>query len=304
MSRVEVSSVLRPSTSSGRAKIETRHIDALTLNPVNYSDLAELERTGESGAVCTIIRERGSVPRHVGSKMLVKADGTLHGTVGGGEMEQRVRQEALEALHEGKPRVVTYTLSNPAQGDPGVCGGEVEIFIEPLLHQPKLLVIGGGHVGRALVHLGKWLGFRVTLSDDRAEFCNPQAVPGADEYLPGPMAELPKTFTFTPATYIVLPTRGVPLDVTGLPHLIGQPHAYLGVIGSQRRWLTAVKQLEAQGFSREALAHIRAPMGLELNAETPEEIAVSVLAEIIMLRRAGTGVPMQVALSEAPDRAA
>lgn len=270
---------------------------------MNYADLAELERIGESAAVCTIIRERGSVPRHVGSKMVVKADGSLHGTIGGGEMEQRVRREALEALHEGKSRIVTYTLSNPAAGDPGVCGGEVEVYIEPLRPPATLLVIGGGHVGRALVHLGKWLGFRVALSDDRAEFCTPQAAPGADEYLPGPMTELPSKFNFTANTYIVLPTRGVPLDVAGLPHLLAQPHAYLGVIGSQRRWLTAVKQLEAQGFSREQLAQVHAPMGLELNAETPEEIAVSILAEIIMLRRAGTGVPMRVDLMNAGDRA-
>lgn len=266
-----------------------------------YQKLAELERAGESGAVCTIIRERGSVPRHVGSKMLVDATGQTKGSIGGGEMEQRVIHQALEALHEGKPRLVAYTLSNPAQGDPGVCGGEVEIYIEPLPQQPKLLVIGGGHVGKALVHLGQWLGFRVTLSDDRVEFCNPQATPGADEYLLGSMVELPHKFSFTPNTYIVLPTRGVPLDVSGLPHLLEQPHAYVGVIGSRRRWLTAVKQMEAHGLSREALARVHAPMGLELNAETPEEIAVSVLAEIIMLRRAGTGVPMQMDLLNASE---
>jgi xanthine dehydrogenase accessory factor len=271
---------------------------------VNYAQLAELERTGERAALCTIIREHGSVPRHVGSKMLVKADGSLQGTIGGGEMEQRVRGEALEALHEGKPRLVAYTLSNPAEGDPGVCGGEVEVYIEPLTPLATLLVIGGGHVGRALVHLGKWLGFQVALSDDRAEFCTPQAAPGADEYLPGPIAELPTKFNFTTNTYIVLPTRGVPFDVAGLPHLLAQPHAYLGVIGSRRRWLTAVKQLEAQGVSRERLTQVYAPMGLELNAETPEEIAVSVLAEIIMLRRAGTGVSMRADLLNAGDRTA
>lgn len=266
---------------------------------VAYSDLAEWERAGRSGAVCTIIRERGSVPRHAGSKMLVDITGQTKGSIGGGEMEQRVIHEALEALHEGKPRTVTYTLSHPAHGDPGVCGGEVEIFIEPLLPPPQLLVIGGGHVGKALVHLGKWLGFRVTLSDDRPEFCTPQAAPSADEYLLGSITETARQFRFTPNTYIVLSTRGVSLDVAGLPHLLEQPHAYLGVIGSQRRWLTAVKQLEALGLSRETLARVHAPMGLELNAETPEEIAVSVLAEIIMLRRAGTGAPMQINLHSA-----
>jgi xanthine dehydrogenase accessory factor len=134
----------------------------------------------------------------------------------------------------------------------------------------------------------------VVLSDDRAEFCNPQAVPGADDYLPMPIAQLPTHLRFHAETYVVLSTRGVPLDIEGLPHLLDQPHAYLGVIGSQRRWATAVKRLTEQGLPPEKLARVHAPIGLELNAETPEEIAVSILAEIIMLRRGGTGQPMHI----------
>lgn len=266
-----------------------------------YESLAELERTGQPAVLCTVVRARGSVPRHSGSKMLVHADGRTTGTVGGGEMESRVIREALEALHEGRPRLVAYTLVSPQAGDPGVCGGAMEIFVEPIRPQPTLLVIGGGHVGKALVHLGKWLGFRVALADDRPEFCNPEWAPGADEYLPVPAAQLPERFRFTSETYIVMPTRGVPLDVEGLPPLLEKPHAYLGVIGSRRRWETAAQQLEARGVSREKLARVHAPMGLELNAETPEEIAVSVMAEIIMLRRGGDGRPMAAAKQSAPS---
>ncbi len=258
-----------------------------------FDSLADLEKQGGSAALCTIVRERGSVPRHAGSKMLVYADGRFAGTVGGGEMESRVIREALAALREGVARIVHYELIDPKSGDPGVCGGEVDIFVEPIRPLPTLLVIGGGHVGRALVHLGKWLGFRVALSDDRPEFCNPDSVPGADEYLPIPIDQLPSAFKFHSETYIVMPTRGVPLDVDGLPHLLDVPHAYLGVIGSRRRWATAMKQLEGKGLPREKLARVHAPMGLELNAETPEEIAVSILAEIVMLRRGGTGEPMK-----------
>lgn len=258
-----------------------------------FSTLAELEKTGGSAALCTIIRARGSVPRHIASKMLVYADGRIEGTIGGGELERRVIREAQAALQQGAPRLVSYTLSDIEAGDPGVCGGEVEIYIEPVNPAPTLLVIGGGHVGRALVHLGKWLGFRVVLSDDRPEFCNPEATPGADEYLCLPVQELAQRFNFNAATYIVMPTRGVPLDVAGLPALLDAPHAYLGVIGSRKRWATTVKELEARGVPREKLARVHAPMGLELNAETPEEIAVSVLAEIIMLRRGGSGQPMK-----------
>ncbi len=258
-----------------------------------FDSLTDLEKHGGSAALCTIIRERGSVPRHTGSKMLVYTDGRIEGTIGGGEMESRVIREALAALGEGTARIVHYELSDPKAGDPGVCGGEVEIFVEPIRPLPTLFVIGGGHVGRALVHLGKWLGFRVALSDDRPEFCNPDSAPGADEYLPIPIYQLPAAFKFHSETYIVMPTRGVPFDVEGLPHLLDVPHAYLGVIGSRRRWATAMKRLEEKGIPREKLARVHAPMGLELNAETPEEIALSILAEIVMLRRGGTGEPMK-----------
>jgi xanthine dehydrogenase accessory factor len=240
------------------------------------------------------------VPRHTGSKLLVYPDGRIEGTVGGGQLESRVIREALDALNAGEPRTVRYTLVNPAEGDPGVCGGEMEIFIEPIKPAPTLLIIGGGHVGKALVHLGKWLGFRVVLSDDRPEFCNPEAVPGADDYLPIPIYQLPITFNFHPETYIVLSTRGMPLDVDGLPHLLDVPHAYLGVIGSKRRWATAVRHLTEKGISAEKLARVHAPMGLELNAETPEEIALSILAEIVMLRRGGTGAPMRMTNHQLP----
>lgn len=260
---------------------------------ISFATVADLERRGQSAALCTIVRARGSVPRHAGSKLLVHADGRIEGTVGGGELESRVVQAARAALSDGQPRLVHYQLTDPRAGDPGVCGGEVEVFVEPIRPAPTLLVIGAGHVGRALVHLGRWLGFQVVLSDDRAELCNPEAVPGADLYLPVAMDELARTFPFHAETYIVMPTRGVPLDVAGLPHLLGVPHAYLGVIGSRRRWATAAQELAARGVSPDQLARVHAPMGLELNAETPEEIALSVLAEIVALRRGGTGQSMK-----------
>ncbi|MBM4424701.1 MAG: XdhC family protein [Chloroflexi bacterium] len=258
-----------------------------------FERLAELERNGESAALCTVVRERGSVPRHAGSKMIVHADGRAEGTIGGGQMESRVIREAVAALASGAPILVSYSLVNPQEGDPGVCGGEMEIFVEPIKPHPALVVIGGGHVGKALVHLGKWLGFRVALCDDRAEFCNPQWAPGADEYLPVPIRDLPSRFKFHSQTYIVMPTRGVPFDVEGVPHLLDVPHAYLGVIGSRRRWATAAQKMQESGVPAEKLAHVHAPMGLELNAETPEEIALSIMAEIVMLQRDGTGESMK-----------
>lgn len=258
-----------------------------------YTAVYHLQSEGGMGAVCTIIESNGSTPRHVGSKMLVYADGHFIGTVGGGEVETRIIHEALDAMRVGKPRRLQYSMVDPQRGDPGVCGGTLEIYVEPVLPEPLLVVIGGGHVGKAVAHLAKWLGFRVAVSDDRLEFCNKEANPAADEFYPVSMAELPEHLTFNSQTYLVLTTRGAAVDIAGLPKLVDQPYAYLGVIGSKRRWTVTRKALLEQGISEEKLTRIHAPIGLELNAETPEEIAVSILAEILMLRNQGTGSSMK-----------
>jgi xanthine dehydrogenase accessory factor len=259
---------------------------------VIYHFLAELERNNEAGALCTIVRSQGSTPRHVGSKMLVYPDGTFKGTIGGGELENRVIAEACQALLDGKPRLLSYSMTDPSRGDPGVCGGQLEVFVEPISPKPTLVVIGSGHVGKAVVHLAHWLGFQVVVSDDRPDFCNPAVIPEADEYYPVPMEELPQQTSITPWTYLVLTTRGVDVDVKGLPALLASPAAYLGVIGSKRRWATTRKQLLEKGILEEKIDRVHSPIGLELNAETPEEIAVSVMSEIIMLRNGGTGKSM------------
>jgi xanthine dehydrogenase accessory factor len=257
-----------------------------------YEALAELEKTNQAGALCTMIRSKGSTPRHTGSKMLVYPDGSIVGTVGGGEMENRVIAEARQAILDGKPRLLEYQMIDPARGDPGVCGGQMEVFVEPIQPKPILVVIGTGHVGKAVAHLAHWLGFWVVANDDRPEFCNPLAVPDADEFVPAAMSELAQRMEITPWTYLVLTTRGSNVDVEGLPALLSTPAAYIGVIGSQRRWATASKQMRERGVAEESLKRVHSPIGLELNAETPEEIAVSIMAEIIMLRQGGDGAVM------------
>ena len=254
-----------------------------------YKALAKLEEENEAGALCTLIRSQGSTPRHSGSKMLVYQDGSIIGTVGGGEVENRVIEEAVQSIKDGKPRLLEYNMSDPERGDPGVCGGQMEVFVEPIQSKPTLVIIGAGHVGKAVAHLAHWLGFRVVINDDRPEFCTSEAVPDGDEYLPAPLAELPQRLKITPWTYLALTTRGVNIDVQGLPALLETQAAYIGVIGSQRRWSVALKQLSEMGVPEEKLKQVRSPIGLELNAETPEEIAVSIMAEIIMLRHGGDG---------------
>lgn len=254
--------------------------------------LAELSAQGQSLALCTVTQTSGSVPRRAGAKMLVFTDGSIEGTIGGGEMEGRVVEVALEALQDGSPQTLSYTLNDPAKGDPGVCGGTVEVFVDPIKTQAKLLIVGAGHVGQALAHLGDWLGFRVEVSDDRTEFSSPEMVPQAQAFYSGQLADEIEAMQINENTFVVLSTRNMEVDMDALPALLDSPAAYIGVIGSRRRWETAKKKLIEAGITDVKLDRVQSPMGLEINAETPEEIALSILAEIVMLQRGGDGKPM------------
>jgi xanthine dehydrogenase accessory factor len=238
-------------------------------------------------ALCTVVNTKGSVPRHAGAKMLVFADGSIEGTVGGGETEKLVRDEALAALADGRTRFLDYELIDTEKGDPGVCGGTVSVFVEPYLRMPTVVVVGAGHVGRAVVHLAKWMGYRVVLSDDRVELCTPENTPGADEYLPVSMGTLPEAMTIGPQTYFVLVTRGVEVDVEGLPALLATDAAYIGLIGSKKRWVHCQEKLKEAGISEEWIGRIKSPVGIDIHAETPNEIALSIMAEITDLRNGG-----------------
>lgn len=256
--------------------------------------LLRLQKEGLAAALVTIIHTQGSMPRHTGSKMIVWPDGSIVGTIGGGQMESKVIQDALAAITANESTIVEYSLTDMGAGDPGVCGGTGRFFIEPVgVQVPTLLVIGGGHVGKALCELGKWSGFRVVLSDDRSEFCNEDYLPDLAGYLNVPPSEIPDHIEINPLTYVAAVTRGLPIDEKLIPALLKTEAAYLGLIGSRRRWALTVKELEQQGLTRDELRRVHAPIGLELNAETPQEIAVSIMAEILMHYRGGDGRPMQ-----------
>jgi xanthine dehydrogenase accessory factor len=258
-----------------------------------YQSLAEIEKSGESAVLCTVTKSEGSTPRHQGSKMLVYPDGRFIGTVGGGDLENRVKNEALASLEDGQSRLLHYNMSNPSQGDPGVCGGQVEVFVEPLLPPTNLVIIGGGHVGKAVAHLAKWLGFHVVVSDDRPEFCHKDAIPDADEFFVCPMKELPGHLKISRNTYLILTTRGSSVDSDGLPALLETKAGYIGIIGSKRRWATTVKELTSHGLAADKIARVHSPIGIELQAETPNEIAVSILAEILMVKGNASGKQMK-----------
>ena len=268
-----------------------------------YQAVAELEAKNGRGALCTIVRNRGATPRHTASKMLVYQDGRTLGSVGGGELENRVIAEARRALEDGNPRFIEYNMTTPERGDPGICGGQVEVYVEPILPKPAVVVIGVGHVGKAVAHLAHWLGFYVIVSDDRAELCTPEQAPAADAYYPLTMAELAPKIDLNRWTAIVMTTRGSDVDVEGLPALLERPAKYIGVIGSRRRWEITRKQLMERGISAEQLDQVHSPIGLELNAETPEEIAVSILAEILAVKLGGHGRTMSRGLAQGGETA-
>ena len=258
-----------------------------------YRAIADLESKGEAAVFCTIVEAKGSTPRHEGSKMLVFPDGHIIGTVGGGEIENRVIAEAIDALKARRSKVLHYNLVSPEKGDPGICGGQVEVYVEPIIPRLTLLVVGAGHVGRQVVHLAKWLDYRAVVSDDRAEMCTSEFMPGADEFVICPMAEIPNNTKITPYTYIVITTRGSDVDIEGLPQLLDTEAAYIGIIGSRRRWENTKKEIMKKDDYSKKLNKVHSPIGLELRAETPEEIAVSILAEVMMIANAATGKSMQ-----------
>lgn len=258
-----------------------------------YKAILKAKAQGQGVVLATVTRDSGSVPRHAGAKMLVYADGSIKGTIGGGVMESRAIEKALECLAAGEPGNLHVELTDPSRGDAGVCGGQMDIFLEPIMPDPTVLVIGCGHVGQALADLAHWLGFYVIGTDDRADLCNAEAMPHADELYCVPPEEIAKAVPIHRRTYIAAVTRGVPLDVAMLPDLLATPAPYIGVMGSRRRWSMAAKSLREQDVAEEALTRVHAPIGLELEAETPREIAVSIMAEILSHRGGANAEPMK-----------
>ena len=248
-------------------------------------ELIQVLQNNTPAALATVVRTRGASPRQAGAKMLVYPDGSIVGTVGGGEMEMRVITEAQGALRDGKSRYLDMTLSNEQRGDPMICGGEMEIFVDPITLAPTLVLVGAGHIGAAVAQLAQQLGFRVAVLDDRAEFITPANFPHADERIAGDIVKEIERLEITPQTYVVFVTRAHTLDAALLGAVVEKDAAYIGMLGSQRRVLTVMNWLKDKGVSEAALARIHAPIGIEIHAETPQEIAVSIMAEIISVKR-------------------
>ena len=247
--------------------------------------LIDILQNNKPAAMATVIKTRGASPREAGAKMLVYPDGSIVGTIGGGGMEMRVIASAQEAIADGKPRYLDMNLSNEQRGDPMICGGEMEIFVEPIGITDTMIIVGAGHVGAAVAQLAKTLGFRIIVLDDRPEFVSSQNFPVADQRITGDLRLEIERLEITPQTYIVLVTRLHTMDETLLGAIVEKNAAYMGMLGSKRRVITVKESLKQKGVSETALDRVHAPIGLDIHAETPQEIAVSIMAEIIGVKR-------------------
>jgi len=241
---------------------------------------------GEPAALVTVIATEGSTPQGVGAKMVVFPDGRIVGTIGGGCLEAEMTWRARQAIEERRPRTASYELTPDQAGEDGlVCGGRMQVFIEPLEGTPTLCLFGAGHVARALAAMAGKAGFRVEVADDRAKFASKERFPDADLVLVEPFDEAARQMTLGRNSYAVVVTRGHSGDTQALAAALQGDLRYVGLLGSRPKVVHIVAALEQQGISRQALASIHAPIGVEIGARTPEEIAVSILAEMIAIRR-------------------
>jgi len=255
-----------------------------------YEAIAEAVRQREAVALATIVQTSGSTPRQVGTRMLIRPDGTSIGTIGGGALEAAIIKAAQEALDEGKSRLVHYGLrANKREEDLGVCGGDLDVFIDVIAPQLTLLLLGAGHVAVPLAELAHLLGFRTVVFDDRAEYANQDRFPQAAEVLVEEIEAGLSALDITPNTWVVIATRSHESDAAALRAIVESPAPYIGLMGSRRKVSLIFKALREEGVGEERLARVYAPVGLDLGAETPEEIALSIMAEIIMVRQGGKG---------------
>jgi xanthine dehydrogenase accessory factor len=250
-----------------------------------FEEIVKMRRAGQRGALATIVHTNGSIPSYESSRMLVREDGSIAGTIGGGCVEADVWAAAKEVMQKEAPRKMVFNLNNEASYDNGlICGGTLEVFVEPILPQPVVVLFGGGHISTALAKAASAAGFGVRVVDDRETFANAERFPMAQEIFTSYVDAYEKIQP-NASTYLVIVTRGHRDDMRVLAWAVRTDARYVGMIGSKRKVLSVYKALEAEGFRPEEFESVYAPMGLEIGALSPEEIAISIVAELIAVRR-------------------
>ncbi len=254
-----------------------------------YRAIVELTDRGQCGALATLITKEGSGPQVPGAKMLIRGDGTTVGTVGGGAPEKRTREVAAEVLHTGEPQTISVNLSGgPGPGEPP-CGGRLTIFIEPIVAPARLFVFGAGHVGAALARIAPDLGFRVTVVDERPEFARIERLPGASEVKVGIGPDIADQLGVDERSFLVVVTHGHTNDEEVLRWAVESPACYVGMMASRRKVAQIKQHLVDAGIAEAKLDRVHTPIGLDIGAITPAEIAVSIAAEMIRVRRGTKG---------------
>jgi xanthine dehydrogenase accessory factor len=251
-----------------------------------YEQIVELRRQGRRGAVATIVNVRGSIPSFKTAKMLVRDDGSIVGTIGGGCVEADVWQAAREVMESEKPRTLKFDLNQDPKYDTGlVCGGTLEIFVEPILPPALLYVFGAGHVAVNVCGTAATAGFDVIVADDRTSYATKERFPAAAEVHALEFDEAMRKLDPNESSYIVIVTRGHRDDMRILRWAVQTRAKYVGMIGSKRKVIEIFKALQAEGLPAHMFDRVHAPIGLDIGAVTPEEIGVAITAELIALRR-------------------
>jgi xanthine dehydrogenase accessory factor len=255
-----------------------------------YDELIRLRQLGQKCALATIVQVKGSIPSYESAKLLVREDGSMFGTIGGGCVEAEVWNVAREVISTERPRHLNFNLGQDAAYDNGlICGGQLEIFVEPVVPPPGVFIFGGGHISKSLAKIANIAGFGVSVIDDREAFANKDRFPDAQSVYADEYENVFPQLNVTDTSYIVIVTRGHRDDMRVLKWAVGTQARYVAMIGSKRKVISVVKELEKEGIPREAFERIFAPMGFAIGAISPEEIAVSVVAEMIAARRVPEG---------------
>jgi xanthine dehydrogenase accessory factor len=262
-----------------------------------YQEAQAALQRGERVAVATVVKTVGASPCGVGSKILVWVDGRAHGSFGGPKTDSKVVQEALHAIQEGKT-YVTHIHLDADQGEAvGSCGATLEVFFEVLRPEPRLIIAGAGYVAQALARLMTQLDFQIVVVDDRRDLVDPGIFGNNLQLTFGDIPQTIRDLQADEASWIVIVTRGHHLDKDALRAALETQAAYVGMIGSPNKVRHIFKDLLKEGFTREQLARVHAPIGLDLGAETPDEIALSIAAEILMLRKRASGSSLKTLYS-------
>jgi xanthine dehydrogenase accessory factor len=255
-----------------------------------YEQIVQLRRDGRRGAVATIVNVRGSIPSFRTAKMLVRDDGSIVGTIGGGCVEADVWQAAREVMESEKPRTLTFDLNQDPKYDTGlVCGGTLEVFIEPILPPALLYIFGAGHVAITVCRTATNAGFDVTVVDDRSSYATKERFPDAREVYAEDFDKAAQRLDPNESSYIVIVTRGHRDDMRILRWAVQTRAKYVGMIGSKRKVIEIFKTLQKEGLPAHLFERVHAPIGLDIGAITPEEIAVAITAELIAIRRHAEG---------------